>query len=144
MSTSSEYKIESIVIALIKTGATFASVSVVHHDEDTAAGKDRITVKCDPKAPMIPGKNPAASTRVFQAEVLIEAHFATRTAATLETWATDIDALLQASPPGSIVSLATTHFPSGIMLDESERGARQEGSGAGRMREKMVRAIFRE
>ncbi len=144
MSETSEYKIESIVIAWLETAAALDSASIVHHDADDAANKDRIIVRCNPKTPAVPGKTPAATVGVWQAEVVITARFATRTAATLETWAATIDTILQGSVPAGVVSLATSSFPNGIQIDASNQGARQDGQSTSRMREKVLLAVFRE
>jgi hypothetical protein len=145
MSNTREYAVESIVIALLATSSAFSGVQIVHKEEDTAAAKDRVIVSAAVKTPELPGFRPQANPIAWSSLVSIDARLSTRDAATIETWGNAIDALLQASAPGSVASLAASLFPSqNLDLYAAEGGERQGEDTEIRQRVRNLKAVWTE
>lgn len=121
---SAEYNIESIVIAILEDSATFAVGDVVHHVEDdsTVSKGNRLTVKVDPMTPKVTSHRPDKKAPVWQSTITISAqHGGSET--DFDTWRDAIDdAMMPTTYAASVVTLATTHFPNGIVIEPASGG----------------------
>lgn len=91
-STSSEYKVEQVIIELIKI--TLTGVSVLHFDEDTDANQQRIVVQA------VRGNLQKEGPGCYEYTVTISAKGLTGSSTTWDDWRNIIEASLLA-PPGS-------------------------------------------
>lgn len=140
-----EYNIESIIIALLKTHATFASVSVVHKaDEDKTPDKNRIIVSAQPKQPAIIPYREEAIVTIFKTTVSIEARRGSRDATGVDTWVRIIDTLMNAAAPAGVVTLAATMFTKRLKIHYGDGGAREQGQGEKYQTTRTFSVIFEE
>lgn len=142
---SPEYNIESIVIAILEDSATFAVGDVVHHVEDdsTASKGNRLTVKVDPMTPKVAAHRPDKKAPVWQSVITISAQN-NGTETTFDTWRDSIDdAIMPATYAASVITLATTHFPNGIVIEPANGGAVFDGPSDRRTLTRTFPVVFR-
>lgn len=138
MSNSSEYNLETIIVALLETNATLTQ-QIIHKDDDDGAQKDRIVVAVEPKMPAIKAYRETEKPKVWMSTARITIRQATRDVSAMEEYANAVDATLQASTPdAAIVTLATGLFPIGpVTISQSEEGSRQGEDVDVRIRERV-------
>lgn len=136
---TSEYTIETVVLAMLADQAALSGLSMKHHDVDTDAAIDRIVVRCEPREAFLAGFTPMAAPVMWKSALTIEIHVATRTAALIETYATAVDAAMITAPAAAVTAAATL---GSLYIDADESGNRQGDGSETYLRVKNYSAIF--
>lgn len=145
MPATPEYNIESIVIALLATHATFASVSIVHKaDEDRTPDKNRLIVTANPKVPAIIPYREEAPIAIFKTQVTIEARRGSRDATGVDGWVRVIDTIMNSAAPAPILTLAATMFTKRLKIHYADGGARDQGQTEKYQTMRTFQVIFEE
>ena len=139
---SDEYNIETLVIAILADSATFSGVSIEHHaeDADTVSKGDRITVKCEPKTPMLERRKMTLAPAVWQAQVEVSM-LASNSETTWDSWRDAVDAALTGAVPASVTTSADALF-SHIYLESPSGGGQFNGPDKRRTLTRSLRAVF--
>lgn len=125
---SAENIIEQIEIALLGGQAALSGFSIVQFNDDDAADRDRIVVKCSPREIALPGTDPTkTSAWLFKCEIAI--HLATRSASTFDTVIAAVEAAhaTGASIPSAAATLASANFANGLTVDSTNEGDMDHG-----------------
>lgn len=142
---SDEYNIESLVIAILEDSATFSGVAVEHWVEDdaTVSKGNRLTVKVDPMTPKVAAHRPDKKAPVWQSTITISAqHGGSET--DFDGWRDAIDAaMMPAAYAASVVTLAGTSFPNGIVIESASGGDVFDAPGNRRTMTRTFPVVFR-
>lgn len=130
MAETPEFKIETLVIAILQDSADLASATIGHYDARSAPDASRIGVQVSPKIAFANARQLVIPAIVWQATLTI---FAQRpvsdSVADFTTWWNAIDAALMPTPPATypaqVIADATTAFPNGLLIDIATGGDRQ-------------------
>lgn len=138
---TSEYNIESIVILCLAAQAGLAGLSIKHHDEDTDAAKDRVVVRCEPREVLLNSSAPFRTAVMYQADLSIEIHVATRTASLVDTYGAAVDLAMNSAAPAGAIAAADAAFSS-LYIEADESGTRQEDGAETYIRTKNYKTTF--
>ena len=119
--TSLENYCEQIEIILLQAQAALSGFQIVREMEDSAADKDRIVVKSSPREVALYGINQSTPV-AWRFPVTVTLKLATRSKADFDTCIAAIEAANTGTPPSSAVTLATTAFPSGVKIENTDQG----------------------
>jgi len=139
MADSLEQSCEQIEVLLLQAQAGLSGVSVVRYDEDTQVEKDRIIVKAMPREVELMGKGPN-DIFFWRFPVSISVHLVSRSQATMDAYILAIEAANSGTPAAAAVTLATSKFPAGIDIDNTDSGSRENQDNA-RTRERVFNFI---
>lgn len=105
-STPSEYKVEELIIQLLKIPTLLSSVYIVHEDNDTQAATKRIVVRA------VRGNLRVDGPGGYEYAVDIMAKGLEGDQATWDDWRAAIETATQAAPTGTIPAAYTTALAS--------------------------------
>ena len=120
--TSLENYCESIEVILLQAQTALSGFQIVREMEDSAADKDRIVVKCDPRKIAVisaDGIRPAA----YQFDVSVTLRLATRSSADFDTCIAAIEAANNSDTcPPAATAIADSVFTKGLVIYPTDEG----------------------
>jgi hypothetical protein len=139
---STELNCENLEVLLLQAQASLAGVSVVNFEKDTATDKDRIVVRAMPREVELPSHKQDSTPFAWRVPVEVTVHLMTRNTTTLDTLITAVQAANSGTPPASVVTAATSLFPSGLKIDDTDDGENDHSDNA-RTRTKIFNFIVK-
>lgn len=118
---SLELDAENVEILLLQGQAALSGFEIDHFGKDSTSNKDRIIVHAMPREVELPGKG-QNEAKVWRIPVEITVNYTTRTASGLDTVIAAIQAANTGTPAAAAVTAATTAFPNGCQIDDTDDG----------------------
>lgn len=122
---SLELSCESIEIRLLEGQADLSGFHIKNEDTDSHSNKDRIIVKALPREPDLTNFN-GVTVKAWRVPVEVTVHFATVDASAFDAKIAAVEAANAGTPAAAAVTLATSTFPNGMKIFDTDDGAREQ------------------
>lgn len=148
MADTPEFKIETLVIAILAANSDLSGVTIGHYNSN-AEPAERIGVQVMPKTPMVPARDTTLPAPIWQAEMTIYAErLSSAGVSAFETWRNAIGVALMPIPPATypapVLVDALSQFPNGLCIDTPGGGDLQAPQSDYRTLTRTFRVWWRE